>query len=119
MQRRLKKLAFFLGFAISIPGFAGAGEGQAVPSAAAESFDIGGRRIRVPAPDGFTGVLTRYKHFAPRFTGTESPELEMLAVHVSRQAQWRCPLRNYRLRQLELRPVLTVMNSYIDMNAVD
>jgi len=82
MQRRLKKLAFFLGFAISIPGFAGAGEGQAVPSAAAESFDIGGRSIRVPAPDGFTGVLTRYKHFARRFTGTESPELEMLAVHV-------------------------------------
>jgi len=82
MQRRLKSLVFFFSFAVLIPGLAGSAESQAVANSAGQSFDIAGRSIRLPAPEGFTEVLAKYKHFAPRFTGTESPELEMLAVHV-------------------------------------
>ena len=82
MLRRPKKLIVLLSFAMLIPSLAGSSESQAIPNSAAQSFDIDGRSIRLPAPEGFTEVLAKYKHFAPRFTWTESPELEMLAVHV-------------------------------------
>src|SRR5688500_14773661 len=49
----------------------------------AETFDLGGRSVRVPAPESFTDTVRNYPRIAERLIASESPQNEVLAVHVT------------------------------------
>ena len=53
-------------------------------SAAAQDdmYDIGGRKVRIPAPEGFSDGL-RFERYSALISATEYPDLEILASHVS------------------------------------
>lgn len=52
-------------------------------SKTADVFDLGGRSVRVPAPDQFTDTMINYPHIAGRLIASESPMNEVLTVHVT------------------------------------
>jgi hypothetical protein len=47
------------------------------------SVDLGGRNVRIPAPDNFTDTMTQFPRIAGRLIASESPLNEVLAVHVA------------------------------------
>ncbi len=49
----------------------------------AGSVDLGGRPIRIPAPDNFTDTMLLFPRIAGRLIASESPLNEVLAVHVT------------------------------------
>lgn len=51
--------------------------------AAADTYDLGGRAVRVPAPEKFTDTMVLYPRIAGRLIAGESPLNEVLAVHVT------------------------------------
>lgn len=52
--------------------------------AAADKYVLGSRTVRIPAPEGFIDVVPRFDRITSRFVATESPDNEVLAVHVPR-----------------------------------
>lgn len=48
----------------------------------ADAFQIGDKQIVVPAPSGFTEAASQIKAIKDRFTATEAPENDVLAVHI-------------------------------------
>jgi len=46
-----------------------------------DSFDLGGRAIVVPAPQGFANGLGRFEKFSMVMNATEGPNLDILAAH--------------------------------------
>jgi len=79
---KMKRRSVFPGFALLVLGLVLTAEAQVPSNVSIQSYDVGGRSVRIPSPEGFTEVLSRFKRFSQRFTGTESPQLEMLAVHI-------------------------------------
>ncbi len=55
-----------------------------VPSGAA-SVELGGRLVRIPAPENFTDTMVLYPHIAARLIAAESPTNDVLAVHVTNE----------------------------------
>ena len=51
-------------------------------AATTDSYVLGSRTIRIPAPHGFVDVVPRFDQITARFIATESPNNDMLAVHV-------------------------------------
>lgn len=51
--------------------------------ASPDSYDLGERKVRVPAPDNFTDTMVLYPRIAGRLVASESPLNEVLAVHVT------------------------------------
>lgn len=49
----------------------------------AVSVELGGRTVRIPAPDRFTDSLLHFPRVAARLMAAESPMNEVLAVHVT------------------------------------
>jgi hypothetical protein len=49
---------------------------------AGDLYRIGDRFVRVPAPAGFTDAGSRFENMRERFTASESPDSELLAVFV-------------------------------------
>lgn len=47
-----------------------------------DSYRLGSRTVRIPAPNGFFDVVPRFDQITARFIATESPNNDMLAVHV-------------------------------------
>ncbi len=52
------------------------------PSAAADTYQLGDRKVRIPAPDGFAEITSQFTKVAARSRATEDPGNEMIAMHV-------------------------------------
>jgi len=61
---------------------AAAAWGQKPTDVTGDRFDLGGRKVVVPAPEGFTNGLGRFDRFTTVMTATESPDLDILLAHV-------------------------------------
>ena len=55
---------------------------QPKAASAADLYDLGGRSIRIPAPDNFTDTVPTFPRIAARLIASENPMNEVLAVHV-------------------------------------
>lgn len=53
------------------------------PKAGAKTFQLGDRLIAIPAPDGFEEAASQFESIRNRFSATEDPGNDMLAVHLS------------------------------------
>ena len=76
MKKRLASLVWV--FLLVGPICAQNGESQGP-----QTYDLGGRAVRVPAPESFTDTVTHYPRIAARLIAAESPQNEVLAVHVT------------------------------------
>lgn len=47
-----------------------------------DAYLLGNRKVRIPAPDGFTEISARFDLIAGRFRATEDPGNDFLGVHV-------------------------------------
>jgi hypothetical protein len=63
--------------------FAGPIFAQKAETPMPQLYDLGGRSVRVPAPERFTDTVLHYPRIAARLIASESPENEVLAVHVT------------------------------------
>jgi len=57
----------------------GTGEGEIGPLMV---HDLGGKRLKIPAPDNFTESMLRYPQIAGRLLASETPLNEILAAHI-------------------------------------
>jgi hypothetical protein len=69
-------VAFALIFVISASAFA------QTPKADVAVFQLGDQATRIPAPEGFEEAASQFEVIKDRFTRTEAPENDMLAVHM-------------------------------------
>lgn len=76
-----------IGSIVTIALFAGCLAAQPLSKDAravsAVSVELGGRTVRIPAPDRFTDSLLHFPRVASRLIAAESPMNEVLAVHVT------------------------------------
>jgi len=63
--------------------FAGSMCAQKAETQGPQTYDLGGRTVRVPAPESFTDTVQHYPRIAARLIAAESPQNEVLAVHVT------------------------------------
>jgi hypothetical protein len=76
MNRFVLAATFVMAFSAAILGQ------SYVESASTDVFDIGVRRVRVPAPEGFTKIGMRYGHILSVLTASEPANNEIFAVHL-------------------------------------
>lgn len=78
------KIFYFLVFVIALVGGTLAQKAGPRP-AVAEAYDLGSRKVRIPAPDGFVDTMVLYPRIAGRLIASEAPINEVLAVHVTEE----------------------------------
>ena len=76
-------LLIVLTLIFAISSLAQTGLRDAPPAVPTGSIDLGGRSIRIPAPDNFTDTMVLFPHIAGRLIASESPLNEVVAVHVT------------------------------------
>ena len=77
MMKNLLLLALFAFFFVS------AAHPQKTVEPASETFQLGSRTVKIPAPEGFTEVSSRFDRVAARLIATEDPANDTLTSHVS------------------------------------
>ena len=55
---------------------------QGVAISTSDVYQMGDRRVRVPAPDGFTEISSQFDTITGRMRATEDPANDLLALHV-------------------------------------
>ncbi|HTH37719.1 MAG TPA: hypothetical protein VL572_07125 [Pyrinomonadaceae bacterium] len=76
-------LLIVLTLIFAISSLAQNGMRDAPPAVPTGSVDLGGRSVRIPAPDNFTDTMVTLPRIAGRLVASESPLNEVLAVHVA------------------------------------
>lgn len=64
--------------------FASTAFAQKTAQRAADTFQLGSRTVRIPAPEGFTEIFSRFDRIAARLIATEDPGNEVLTSHLPR-----------------------------------
>lgn len=77
-MKLLSIVVIFLSFAGSILA-----QKVEVASSQTDVYDLGTRKVRIPAPDGFVDTMVLYPRIAGRLIASEAPVNEVLAVHVT------------------------------------
>ena len=81
----MKNLTSLLALTVFLSTAAAAQQiGKAIPlETEIAAVDLGGRFVRIPAPDRFTDTMLLFPRIAGRLIASESPLNEVLAVHVT------------------------------------
>jgi hypothetical protein len=80
VQNSMKNLLFTLALTTLIP-IALFAQKPSV-SVAADTYEMGSRKVRIPAPDGFTDATAQFPNVTARLRATEDPGNDMLAFHI-------------------------------------
>jgi hypothetical protein len=75
----MKNIPLFAAFALL---FAVTAFGQKSPAPASDWFQLGTKKVRIPAPQGFTEIFSRFDSVVARMKATEDPNNETVTSHL-------------------------------------